>query len=225
LLPEVTHAAGQALEFSVDNSTGVEGATGVRATVTVDVSTGRATYRPPPGRMSQFRSGAANLVTFTRSGEPIHDRFTYTVRYRDDPTTFASAQVTVPIEGDASDNVSFQSLYADPQSANDWDGNCATCHSDANAYPAFKWYIEASARNTYCRLRASADSNTAPNFDNAYVNLDDPGDSALYLKPRGELEHQGTSIAVGTSVLHARILQWIREGGNYTSAANQDCAS
>ncbi|HKE94898.1 MAG TPA: hypothetical protein VKB34_11365, partial [Povalibacter sp.] len=104
LVPQVTSVAGQALEFFVDTTSGLGG------TVSVVQATGAVTYRPPPGRMSQFRTvGSPVVFTGNRSG---HDSFHYTVRYRDDPTTTATGTVTVPIEGTAANNTSFTSLHS-----------------------------------------------------------------------------------------------------------------
>lgn len=218
LLSNVTHAPEEELVFEVSNTSGIVGTNDTRSSLSVGVNTGVVTYTPPPGRMSQFRDGGT-LVVFSSAGADLHDRFTYTVRYSGDPNIVRTGTVTIPIQGNTTNNnVSFQLLYADSTSTNDL-AYCSSCHGTAS-YP--QWYDGTNAKVTYCNLKGGSDSVTAPNFYNPYTDLDTPGDSALYLKPTGGLQHGGG--VAGTDSLHTKILNWISEGAYYTAApGQQDC--
>lgn len=219
LLAQVTRVDGQELEFFVDNADGIVGSNGVRASVSVQLNSGAVTYIAPPGAMSQFNDGSG-AVALTSGGAPLHDSFTYTVRYRDDPTTTVTRTVTVPIQGSAASNVSFSSLYTDLSA------NCSGCHASGGGAP--NWF-DSVPKTTFCSLRNGIDDGQVADSLSAYVNRSSPSTSALYLKPTGGLNHQlggninDPGVVVGTATLHTKILDWIREGAYYTSAPNQDC--
>lgn len=224
LMAQVTSVAGQELEFFVSNPAGIVGSNGVRGTVSVGLNTGAVTYTPPSGTMSQFDIGGGTVVVLTGVGV-AHDSFSYTVRYRDDPTTMATGTVTVPIQGSAASNVSFQSLYTD-----DLTNNCSSgCHTGAGAPAWFSTTPLTAAKETFCNLRTGADNVQVANSGNLYVNVANPSVSAMYLKPTGGLNHQlggninDPGVAVGNATLHQKILNWINEGAYFTNGANQDC--
>jgi hypothetical protein len=213
LMTQIIRVEGQALEFFVSNGAGIVGSDGIRGTVSVGLDNGAVTYTPPSGTMSQFNTGSS-VVVLTSGGAALHDTFSYTVRYRDDPTTMATGTVTVPIQGSAASNASFQSLYTDDLAV-----NCTgACHEAAGTAP--NWF-GAAAKATFCNLRSGSDSVAAPNSLNAYVNRGAPAQSAIYLKPDGQLGHGGGNL--GIPLVRARILNWISEGAWFTNGADQDC--
>lgn len=213
LMAQIIRVEGQALEFFVGNAGGIVGSEGVRGTVSVGLN-GAVTYTPPSGTLSQFDTGSG-VVVLTAGGAALHDTFSYTVRYRDDPTTMATGTVTVPIQGSAASNVSFQSLFTV-----DLIGNCSSgCHGTGGSAP--NWLINASAGNTFCNLRSGSDSVAAPDSLNAYVNRGAPAQSAIYLKPDGQPSHGGGNLDIPE--VRERILNWISEGAWFTNGADQDC--
>jgi hypothetical protein len=167
-------------------------------------------YTPPQGVMSQFRSGAG-LAVLTEGAVSLHDTFTYSVSYASDPGTTRTGTVTVALEGNDTDNVSFASLYD-----GDLRTSCGGCHGTNTGFVAPKWFDPGSDRTTFCHMRQDSTGNdpAVP-----YANRADPAASALYTRPTGELGHP----LLNVPALRQLVLDWIAEGANFTSDPDQLC--
>lgn len=206
---QVAGAAGQPLKYSVSAPTRV-GSDGQTGTVTVDETTGQVSYMPPQGVMSQFRTGAG-LAVLTDGDVSLHDTFTYSVSYASDPDTSRTGTVTVAIEGNDTDNVSFASLYD-----GDLRTSCGGCHGTNTGFVAPKWFDPASDRTTFCHMRQDS---TAGDPAVPYADRADPAASALYTRPTGEGGHP----LLNVPALRQLLLDWIAEGANFTSDPDQHC--
>jgi mono/diheme cytochrome c family protein len=209
LSEHVVGAAGQPLKYSVSPATRA-GSDGQPGSVSVDEATGMVSYTPPQGVMSQFRSGAG-LAVLTEGAVSLHDTFTYSVSYASDPGTTRTGTVTVALEGNDTDNVSFASLYD-----GDLRTSCGGCHGTNTGFVAPKWFDPGSDRTTFCHMRQDSTGNdpAVP-----YANRADPAASALYTRPTGELGHPTLNVPA----LRQLVLDWIAEGANFTSDPDQLC--
>jgi len=181
------------------------GATTIGGTVTViDCGSNRcARYTPPAARITIFGS--------TRIAGA--DTFEYRACFAAQPATCDNGTVVVEIAGSA--NAAFSTVATIMR-----DGPCLGCHSPVPPFGAV-WSLpdsNATDKQAWCAVRFQSGVDE-PVANTPLVNTGNPAASLLYRKPQGLDGHA----FMLTEANAAPILNWIREGGAFTSGTSQTC--
>jgi hypothetical protein len=116
---------------------------------------------------------------------------------------------------------------------------CFSCHQGSTPLDGASWNVPAqnsSDKTMWCQVRTKVGvaqalvpqpPSDAGDVGRALVNTGTPNQSLLYLKPQGLSNHEGSQLldpsdAGELATLNA-ILNWIGEGGAFTSGTDQSC--
>jgi hypothetical protein len=183
-----------------------------------EIPGGRFPYTPPAGRMTAFVTAPPDSTRRVLSEDIA--RIAFRAEYADATIGDADVSGTVgiafvghddPVWSDAprpGDAVSFERLHAAVALAT----ACGNCHGRPDSSIGF---LGATVEEGYARMRCGADAEDP--LATPYVVLQDPGASALLLKPAGQLNHSfraldlTSDMAVSNHVLPG-LRQWIEQG-------------
>jgi hypothetical protein len=195
--------------------------------VGTEIPGGRFTYTPPAGRMTAFVTAPPDSTRRALSDDVA--RIDFRAEYAD--ATAADADVSGAVEigfvghddplwSDAArpgDAVSFERL----RTAMALGTACGSCHGRADSPIGF---LGATAQEGYARMRCGLDADDP--LATPYVVLQDPGASALLLKPSGHLNHSFrgldlTSDMVISNQILPGLKQWIEQGAYETEVGTE----
>jgi hypothetical protein len=165
-------------------------------------------------RCARYTPPAATITLFGATRIAAADTFAYRACFAGQPANCDDGTVSVDIAGSA--NAAFSTV------ADILRGVCYSCHGSAGPPAGAVWNLPSATANdkqAWCAVRFK-DGIDEPVGTPPLVNTADPTASLLYRKPRG-LDPLHTEYLTATAALP--ILNWIREGGAFTSGTSQTC--